>query len=494
MTVRGSSVAQGALARPQAAAPPARAVRLADPRRVVAAGLLVVLALMPFHAALTVGLGHVLGHRSAWQAWKDAVIAGMALIAAWQTARLPEWRERLRPWLLPLGSFAGICLVVTALQRPAPVNLLFGLKVDLEFLVAFALAVLVSHRRQAERAVRIVLVTGAAVAVIAAVQAYVWPDMLGWLGYGPATILPYRYVDPTDHLRRVLSTLGGPNQLGEFLILPLCLSLHALVRRPRWQHAVLITVLAIALFNSYSRSAWLGAVVALGTTAALTVRWPARRWLPAAAGGSVLLAAAAWLAARTGRGRAVLAHENARSARVYNSSAGHLQALRHGLTTLDHHLLGTGLGTAGPASLSAGVPVITENYYLQLAIETSVLGLVAFVAIVVVVGVRLYRRRRGVRWAAPALGALVGLSVVNVLLHGWADSSTALVFWTTAGLVVGQAPPEGVAQVVVPADAQPRSSASSAGSGCLPMPPGSYAGSSSNSDGGPPTGASPPGS
>jgi O-Antigen ligase len=494
VTVRGSSVAEGALGRPQAAVAPARTARRADPRRIMAAGLLVVLALMPFHAVLTVGLGHLLGHRSAWQAWKDAAIAGMALIAAWELARRPPARERLRPWLLPLGVFAAICLTVTALQRPAPVTVLFGLKVDLEFLVAFALAVLVGHRRLAERAVRIVLATGAAVGVIAILQAYLWPDMLRGVGYGPTTILPYLYVDPTDHLRRVLSTLGGPNQLGEFLILPLCLSLHACVRRPGWQHAALVAVLAIALLNSYSRSAWLGAVVAIAVTTVLALRWPARRWLPAAGGGSVLLAAAAWLAGQTGRGRAVLAHANARSARVYDSSAGHMVALRHGLTTLRHHPLGSGLGTAGPASLSAGLPVITENYYLQLAIETSVLGLIAFAALVAVLGVRLYRRRREVGWAAPVLGALVGLSVVNLFLHGWADTSTALVFWTTAGLVVAQGQEEAAAELSVPAGAQPYSSASSAGSGCLPMPPGSYAGSSPSSGGGPPTGASPPGS
>jgi O-Antigen ligase len=454
-----------------AATAPARTARRADPRRIVAAGLLVVLALMPFHAVLTVGLGHVLGHRIVWQAWKDAAIVGLSLTAAWQMARVPECRQRLRPWLWPLGVYAVTCLAVTALQRPPLVNVLFGLKIDVEFLVAFALAVLVSHRGQAERAVRIVLITGAAVGLIAIVQAYLWPDMLRWVGYGPATILPYLYVDPTDHLRRVLSTLGGPNQLGEFLILPLCLGLHAFMRRPRWRYAALMVVLAVALLNSYSRSAWLGAVIGVGVTAALTVRWPARRWAPAAAAGSALIVVVAWLSSRTSAGRAILAHENDRSARVYNSSAGHLQALRHGLASLGHHPLGSGLGTAGPATVSHGVPVITENYYLQLAIETSLLGLLAFVAVVVVLGVRL-SRRPGVRWSTPVLGALAGLSVVNALLHGWADSSTALVFWTTAGLIAGQQR-EGRAPAGRSGGPQPCSSTSSAASGCRPMPPGS---------------------
>jgi hypothetical protein len=40
------------------------------------------------------------------------------------------------------------------------------------------------------------------------------------------------------------------------------------------------------------------------------------------------------------------------------------------------------------------------------------------------------------------LGSPVGISVANGFVHGWADSSTSLVFWTTVGLVVGE-PQEG---------------------------------------------------
>jgi hypothetical protein len=130
-------------------------------------------------------------------------------------------------------------------------------------------------------------------------------------------------------------------------------------------------------------------------------------------------------------------HANQRSTAVYDSTAGHLEALRHGLAALARHRFGSRLGTAGPATQSAGTPLITENLYVQLAVETSMLGMCAVLAILLAVGTRRYRRRaRG--WSAPVLGSLVGISVTNAFVHGWADSSTALVFWTTAGLVVGE--------------------------------------------------------
>jgi hypothetical protein len=416
---------------------------VANPRRVIAGGLFVILAVMPFHAPLVLGLGHVLGHGAVWHAWKEALILALTLIAAWQVARVREWRQRLRPWLWPLGTFVLMCLAVTLLQRSAPGNLLFGLKIDLEFLVAFVLAVLVGQRRSAERAVGIVVATSAAVGTIAIVQASAWPDMLGWLGYGPATIRPYLYVDPTDHLRRVLSTLGGPNQLGGFMVLPLCLSLYALLKQRSWRHGALVVVLTVTLVESFSRSAWVGAVVALGVTAVLAVRWPARWWVATMAVSVALIVPGVWGASHTTGGWAVLAHLNPQSAMVYNSTAGHVEALLNGLDAVRRHPLGSGLGTAGPATSSTGHPLITESFYLQLAVETSVVGLLAFVVLLATLAVRLYRQR-GVSWSTPVLGALIGLSVVNAVLHGWADSSTALVFWTMAGLVGAGALPGGL--------------------------------------------------
>jgi hypothetical protein len=58
--------------------------------------------------------------------------------------------------------------------------------------------------------------------------------------------------------------------------------------------------------------------------------------------------------------------------------------------------------------------------------------------LIVQLGRQFVRCRR--QMAAPGLiGALVGLSLVNLVLHGWADASTAFVFWIMAGVVIGVA-------------------------------------------------------
>jgi hypothetical protein len=127
---------------------------------------------------------------------------------------------------------------------------------------------------------------------------------------------------------------------------------------------------------------------------------------------------------------------------TYNSQAGstteHVSAFNQGLKELSAIPLGRGLGTAGPASYHSNHPFIPESYYLQIGIETGVVGLILFLAVIVQLFIQLLRCRP--QKAAPGVvGALVGLSIVNLVLHGWADASTAFVFWIFAGVVLGVA-------------------------------------------------------
>lgn len=108
---------------------------------------------------------------------------------------------------------------------------------------------------------------------------------------------------------------------------------------------------------------------------------------------------------------------------------------------LPQHPFGRGSGVAGPASrrLRILAPSISENYYLQLGQEVGVLGILLFVGIVFLVAVSLWVRRD----SALALGlleSLVGLSVVGLFLHVWADEDVAYIWWGLAGFVISRPP------------------------------------------------------
>jgi O-antigen ligase len=130
-------------------------------------------------------------------------------------------------------------------------------------------------------------------------------------------------------------------------------------------------------------------------------------------------------------------HTQDNSAVATSSNEGHASAFRQGIEDLETDPLGQGPGTAGPASVyNNHQPRIAENYYIQLAQEAGIPGLLLFVAIVVVVGYLLWTRRE-TTLALSLFAALVGISVVNLFSHAWTDDTLAYIWWGLAGLAVG---------------------------------------------------------
>lgn len=121
------------------------------------------------------------------------------------------------------------------------------------------------------------------------------------------------------------------------------------------------------------------------------------------------------------------------------STQDHLVATHQGIKEAVQHPFGLGLGSAGPASFySRNDSRIAENYYVQIAQEVGVLGLFIFMAIIIGVGARLYKlavyEKRDD--ALSAFAALIGISIVALLLHAWADEATAYVWWGLAALTL----------------------------------------------------------
>lgn len=406
-------------------------------------GLLALVAIMPFHAFLSVWAGHLFGHQAIWQSWKEVLLIVLAALAGLIAVREPGRLRRLRnPAVYAAAGFVAVGLVVSLAAHAELKGAVFGLKTDAEFLLAMVLAWLVADRPFAGMVRRIIIVTCGAVIAFGVLQIYVLPaDWLVHFGYGPQTIQPYLRVDPAIQAVRIVSTLGGPNQLGSFLLVPLCLVGWGLLRRPRVWQAIYLAAGIVVLWHTYARSAWLGAAVAAFVLiiARLPRRWRLRVVLLAmvvAAIGIQLLAAAA---TRNGHLQYYVLHETSHSTGVAASTDEHSAASRAGLRIAEHHLGGEGFGTAGPASFHSNHPFIPENNYLQLAIETGVAGLLLFMVVQVSTGWQLARRTVPHQLGVPLVSALIGIGTVNFFLQGWADSSTALVFWTAAGAALGAA-------------------------------------------------------
>lgn len=412
---------------------------MSRPLRIVRWGALLLTGLMPLHAFLSVWAGHLFGHQALWQAWKEVVLAAMAAAAAIALARQPALLTKLRhPLIYVLAAYTAVSLAVTLLARPPLTAAVFGIKTDLEFLLAFTLALLASDRRFAGRLARVLLISSGIVIAFGLTQAYVLPaDFLTAFGYGPSTVAPYQTLDPALNSVRIISTLGGPNQLGSFLILPLTLVLWKLLRQPKWWHLVYLAAGLAVLWHTYSRSAWLGVLAAFAFT--FLAALPANRRLPVLL--ALTIAAAVGLNGLVGLSGSsklqyYLFHQSITDTGIKGSTDLHSESFRAGIKEAAQHPWGEGLGAAGPASFRGGQPFIPESYYLQVAIESGLLGLGLFLAAQVLLVARLANQGRG-GLGPPLVGALIGIGVINLFLHGWADSSTALAFWTCAGAVIG---------------------------------------------------------
>ncbi len=400
--------------------------------------------IMPFHAFLAVYLGTVLGHRAAIQSWKEVLIVTMTLAALAISYQQPERLKKIArdPLTLLIVAYAVLSLIISAAtSQLGNVTFLFGVKTNLIFLALFLIVQLISGAKIEDRLTKIIIITTTIVAGFGVLQAlFLPPGFLAQFGYGTDTIEPFRLVDPAVGGIRILSTLGGPNQLGSFLILPISLCLQRLISKRAWLLLIPLLLSLTSLFYTYSRSAWIGCVLAILVVAFLNL--PKRAILPLTLASIVAVTGLGFYGLSAVKQRSQLQfyilHGQVQFDEVRGSDGGRLQSLRSGLNQAIDRPLGRGLGTAGPASLRSDNTLITENYYLQLAIEVGLAGLVLFLGISAFLAHRLFGLKDSSALAIPLLAALVGISIINLFLHGWTDSSTALIFWAVAGVAVSR--------------------------------------------------------
>jgi len=291
-------------------------------------------------------------------------------------------------------------------------------------------------------------------------------DFLSHFGYNSNTIAPYETINHNVHYIRIESTLRGANPLGAYLLIPISLLTVLIVRGKRgWQYVAFLLAAVLALYFSFSRSAWLGAVLSIGLILLISLRSrQAKRWIATLAClGLVIIGGLALNSRHNIRLENILLHTQTHSAIKTTSDEGHATALKAGLHDLLHQPLGHGPGSAGPASIYNNHPArIAENFYVQIGQETGWLGLGLFLLINGGVGYLLWVRRSD-PLALSLFASLIGLSLINLLSHAWADDTLAYVWWGLAGIAMAPHQVAGISEQVAEAAGKPRAKSSSKG-------------------------------
>lgn len=419
-------------------------------QRTLSWSLGLILALMPLHAFISTWGGTAIGPLWLWKSWKEILLAILIIpVVVWLSRRPKRWKmlaqDRLF-WLIV--GFIGLLLVLSFYFRHANgLNATSaGIGMDSRYLLMFGLGYVLFRFGKfswtsIRRTVAVFLIyAGIVLSVLGLVQVKLLPpEFLSQFGYDKhTTIAPYILIDENPNALRAFATMRGPNDFGAFLLLPLLLSLLFAIRN-KW-FLVGSGVVLMGLFLTGARSAWLGAIIAMGTLGLMAFGpqvMRSRKAVTIASVGAVIAIVVGIASVSVPAVRLAVFHSSpGDSSLTEGSTDNHWSATMSGIRHAASQPLGCGAGCAGPASYYSTHPSISENYYVQIAEEMGVIGLVLWVLIFVTVMYRLWQRRQD--WLATALFASgVGLSAIGFWLHVWSDDPLSLTWWALTGIVLG---------------------------------------------------------
>jgi len=409
--------------------------------------LLAVFGGIVLHAPLMVGLETLFpSYDLLIKSWKEIFMLLAAVIMCVLLYQKKQWPLLKNPIILVVAAYAALHVLLLPLSFQGSTSAVAGLLIDLRYVFFFALVYVAVCLYPTLRKpfIYTFFIGASVVAAFALLQVFVLPaDFLKYIGYSKATIVPYLTVDQNPEYIRISSTLRGPNPLGAYagIVLSLLFALwvkgsKAKVRRPLLPISVVVIGSFVALWASYSRSALIAAVIAIGIVGLATIgrKLPRRVWIAViviimAVGGGLIAARGSSFVSN------VLLHENATTGGATSSNEGHVESLQQGIDRMVHQPFGGGIGSTGSASLYGAQPLIVENQYLFIAHEVGWIGLALFLIIFVKILQELWRRRAD--WLALGVFASgIGLALIGFLLPVWVDDTVAIIWWGLAAVAI----------------------------------------------------------
>jgi hypothetical protein len=462
--------------------------------------ILVILILLPFHALLvTVGTKALLGTGNAPMTvlamWKEGVIGLLFVIGIIEMAMkigkgikyygvsIKGWRSDVLT-VCVLLMLAVAFVVAFSIQHSAS-SLIFGFKYLFVPLIFFLLLKNLEWDREfiEKKVMTSLLVVGGIVAVYGIASFFLPTSFFTALGYSDAhslyapgsSLSAFQQISGTG-IRRIQSVMSGPNQLGLWLLIPWSLGLVRLLRGKVISYWLLvISLIGVALFLTFSRSAWIAAFIITLVASGILLK------------GKWKVATVSSLIGVTIIGISTVAFLYPELFVRSISNQHHFERTRDGITMMLNKPLGHGLGSAGPASnrtsdaciyfeegsdfswasdrqdlcifvgnmqvqppLPSGrlrsasqplleekeckCPVLPENWYVQVGIELGIVGFILFIILTITV----LKKLLTTHYSLPTALMFIGISIASLFLHAWEDSAVAYTVWGLVGIVLAR--------------------------------------------------------
>lgn len=403
---------------------------------------------IPFHAFFSVSLGVVSQQPLLVKAAKELLLVLIVIIGVWIVVRRRKLaRQFVRSRLNQLAvAFVGWHFVVALLLHSNLGATLASLAIDTRFVVFFLavrLGMLLYNQTLRSYVLKAFVVSAVFVVGFGVLQQYALSsDILGYVGYGPDTIQPYLTVDKNPDFVRINSTLRGPNPLGAYVMICLTAVLSYLVSKREHLSKIVLSGGALAivaclsvLYASYSRSAWIGTIIAIGALVIISIGRQLRAVVLGVVAAMLVLVGAGYLVVKDASFfQTVIIHEDPNNqARKSSSNEQHLASLTSALERTIHEPLGAGIGSTGSASYFGENKVVIENHYLFTAHEAGWLGLILLVLLQGSVLTVAYQHRRD--WLAVSVCASgIGLIAIGLILPVFTDDTIAYLWWGLAAV------------------------------------------------------------
>lgn len=422
-------------------------------------GVALILAVyMPFHVFLSQSLSLVTGGLEVWKATKDVAITVLVpymLYIAYKRrlfSGVYKWHFALGTLYILLHLFY-VLFSTTDDTYSAVVGSVYNSRLFAYLLLGMLVGSSKKGKEWLKKIATVVVVVAGMVALFGIAQYFLPHNMLENVGYSiDRGVKPMFFIDDKPDFPRVMSTLRDPNSLGAYLILPILMTLVALIKkganelifwRPFRREALagMTIVMGIALFLTFSRGALLALILSLVTTLSIVTGqrvfvFIKKYWLFVA----LILIVMSFLTFMFRNSyifQNLIFHAD-QSTVLADPNELRVTLIQQAIDEVIETPIGHGPGTAGIVSISNPKGgILTENYYLQIAYEVGWLGVTLFIAVLALLLEKLYLLRKELNISITLFAVGIGYGFYSLLIHLWSNEAVAFQWWLMTGVVLG---------------------------------------------------------
>ena len=410
------------------------------------------LAYMPLHIFLSTWLGSSFHILSTTRVLKDVILALGFLITLIPAIQNKWLKDLYKDPLVILITIYAALTVLLALIKPTDNQAeLLGVVYNTRFLLFFiygGLLLKLCDKSVIRRSLIAVMASAFIVLIFGIIQYTVLPNnALSHFGYTKSNgVLPAFFIDEKPDLERIMSTIRDPNSLGSYIIIIISLMVALFARRSKQRLLATGFILLglLCLWQTFSRSAWIGCFVAIVVAIILGLKKISlsKRQLSLifgiVAGFLVATGVIFYVSRNTYFVQNVIFHAD-ESTVLEDPNQLRVRFWKESAERITNNPLGSGPGTAGIVSIRNKVQGghLNENYYLQVGSEVGVIGLILFLAILCLVALRLFYEIPNSWLAVGLFASFIGLLITNFLAHIWSNEAVAYTWWGLAGLIIG---------------------------------------------------------